>query len=138
MRDGEITGVVYSNTLQIGYFNLESSSIIKGTKDRLFLMPVVIYFRKNFFLRTIVNTELKHYFEFGLIQKWKNDYVRDTSDTNAKTDRSRAQKSLEMHSLIGVFQLSGYLILFSILIFLMELFSRRVRLFKIFIEFFTY
>lgn len=136
MRDKEISGVVYSNNMQTGYFNLlNSKKRIKMTKDRLYLMPVVIYFPQYTILQPLFDSKLRLFSENGLIDYWCKKY----SDLRTESKyQKREPMPLEIENIIGVLEICSALIAFSLIVIWLEVVSLKLTILKNSVEYFTY
>lgn len=140
MLDKEVFGVVYSHFLQVNNFNMMNyrQGIIRTTKDRLYLMPTVVYFPKNSFLIKLVNEELSLYSENGLFQHWIQKYIDRRFTRDATPNTHRQPKIVKLKSIIGIIEICGALLLVSVAVFLLELLSVRFPPARTIIDFFTY
>lgn len=120
------------------YFNLMNSQkgSLPRTKDRLFLMPVVMYFSKYSALPKAFNRELLLYAEFGFLEYWTVEY----SDKRFSGDRydQRIPKELKVKNITGILQICSVLLVFSIFVFVLEVLAIKFLLIRKFIEFSTY
>lgn len=138
LRDRKIDGVVYANEYQVTYFNILNSKkgTISYTKDRLFLMPVVMFFPKYSSLPYFINKELLFYAEYGLIKHWTREYT-DKRFISVKYDRKRPKK-LKIANIIGIINVCCVLIIISCIVFIMELFAQKFEKIRKIIEILTY
>lgn len=105
-----------------------------GKQNVFYLIPepllqqqLCLYLRKHSFLiqkfdRTILNLKA-----FGLLEHWKNYYFAD----NSKSRRViHEQNMIDQTDLWGIFSISAILYLVSVFIFLLEVLSVKIRMFK--------
>lgn len=137
MHDNEIDGVVYSNNMQTGYFNLLNSPTrrIQTTKDRLYLMPVVIYFPKYTFLKSLFDHKLILFSENGLLDYWSTKYSDERIEPK---HQKRAPMPLELRAFIGLLEICSVLIALSLIVACLELISVKVAILKYLLEHLTY
>lgn len=137
MHDNELSGVVYSNNMQTGYFNLLNSNQrrIRTTKDRLFLMPVVMYYPKYTILQNLFDSKLRLFSENGLLDYWSKKYSDERTDPKYQ---KRGPMPLEIGHIFGLLEICGVLIAFSLIVVCLELLSLKLVFVKRPVEYFTY
>lgn len=137
MHDNELEGVVYSNNMQTGYFNLLNSNRrrIRTTKDRLYLMPVVMYFPKITILQPLFDNKLRSFLENGLLDYWSKKYSDERTQSKYQ---KREPMPLQINSFVGILEICGVLIAFSMIVIGLELLSLKIAILKITMEYFTY
>lgn len=137
LYDRELSGAVYCNDLQMKYFNLlHSSRRLQMTKDRLFLMSIVIYFNRFSALQPIFDEELLLYTDYGLIQFWKRQFIDERSLGNNYDQQ--LPKKLKMINVIAIFQICTGLLVFCLFVFALEQMAKRIACVKVLIERVTY
>lgn len=136
----ELDGVTYSNNLQVKYFNRLNSPTftLHSTKDRLFLMPVVIYFPKCSVLPNLFNNRMIFYREFGLIEYWTQQYTDSRSQLQSQKYEKPLPKKLNIKNIIGIVEIYLVLLLLSGLVFIFELLSVKFAILKCFLDYLTY
>ncbi|KAG4073596.1 hypothetical protein HA402_000820 [Bradysia odoriphaga] len=136
--DRELTGAVYCNDLQMKYFNLLNVPLrrLQMTKDRLFLMPVVIYFNHVSTLQPIFDQELLLLTDSGLIQYWAQEFTDGRLDS--KNHRQRIPKKLNIQNVLAIFQTCSGLLAICLFVFVLEKFGTRFTCLRNIIENLTY
>lgn len=124
LRTGEISGAVYVDQFAVDYNNLINSrnDPLRTTEDRLILQSVSFYFRL--------------YSEHGLIDHWSERYKSFIDDESIRN--TPAPMVLSLQNIHGSLAVLVALLLISILIFILEVVSRRNASIRRFIDFFTY
>lgn len=136
MRDNEVNGVVYSNNMQVGYFNLlNSNRRIQMTKDRLYLMPVVIYFPKDTILQPLFDSKLRLFAENGLLDYWCKKYSDERTESKYQ---KREPMPLEFENIVGLLEICSVLIAVSSIVVWLEVVSLKLNILKHSVEYFTY
>lgn len=137
IHDDDLRGVVYSNNMQTGYFNLLNSNRrrLRMTKDRLYLLPIVMYFSKNSYLQPLFDSKLRLFSESGLLDYWSKQY---SDETLRSKYQKREPTTLEIHSIVGLLQICGALIVLSLIVVSLELLSPKIVILKRTMEYFTY
>lgn len=136
--DRELSGVVYCNELQMKYFNLCNypNGVFQLTKDRLFLMSVVIYFNNVSVLRQTFDDEMIALTDSGLIDYWTSLYTDDRFQS--KRYMQRTPKKLNLNNMFAIFQICFALLIVCFFVFVLETSSMRCVWLKIFIDNITY
>lgn len=138
LYDGELSGVVYCNDLQVKYFNLLNTPnrLLQMTKDRLLLMSVVIYFNNVSILQPIFDDEVMTLTDSGLISYWTGEFIDERS--HSRSYIRRVPKKLKIENLLAIFEICIGLLVFCILVFVLEKLGTRFALIKNIIENITY
>lgn len=138
LYDRELSGAVYCNDLQLKYFNLLNSPrrVLQMTKDRLFLMSIVMYFNNVSVLRQVFDEEMIALTDAGLIGYWTREYTDER--TESKRNMQRIPSKLNLKNIFAVFQICFGLIILCSFVFLLEKLSIRFASFKTFIDYITY
>lgn len=119
------------------YFNLISAPRrLQMTKDRLFLMSVVIYFNRVSVLQPIFDRELMSLTDSGLIQYWVREYIDDRSQS--KRYVQQVPKKLKPENVIAIFEICAGLLAFCFLVFVLEKLSERFISLKTVVDNITY
>lgn len=136
--DRDLSGAVYCNDLQMKYFNLLNVPLrrLQLTKDRLFLMSVVIYFTHVSVLQPIFDQELLSLTDSGLIQYWAREFTDGRSQT--KNYMQRIPKKLNIENVLATFQICTGLLVFCLFVFVLEKFGTRFTYVRSVIENLTY
>lgn len=116
--------------------HFKTTGVVSATKDRMFLLPFCIFFRKHSCLNAPITERIDRYTSSGLLHYWTSQYFQKRF-VKVKTDRSDSlqPQHLNLKQLYGVFIISCFLLFFAILVFLVELLSTKFEfLQKIFIR----
>lgn len=137
MHDNELDGVVYCNDMQLGYFNFLNSNKrrLQMPKDRLYLMPVVIYFPKYTFLPSLFNSKLTLFAESGLLDYWSGQYIDERKN---RKHQKRGPTPLKIRNIVGVLEICSVLLAVSFIVVCLEVLSQKFTILKRSIEYFTY
>lgn len=139
MFEGKVLGDVafvheltkkYFNNLNVPHHRLEY------TKDRVYMISPIFYFEKNSKLRNPFNRHIRLYDQSGLISYWVRQFTDDK-----KIEQKYKQKiipKLKFRNITGVLEICGGLYLFSVIVFILEIYSRRFKFVQCIIDFFTY
>lgn len=98
-------------------FNICSQGLITA--------PIVIYFRKNFFLTNAINEKIKKLQSGGLIEYWDELFIRYFRKKNENHDD--ALKKMTLPHLIGCFEALACGCFVALLCFLFELFTMHSK-----------
>lgn len=122
----------------MNYFNLMNVPLrrLQMTKDRLFLMSIVIYFNHVSTLQPIFDDELMSLTDSGLIQYWTREFIDGRSHT--KNYMQRVPKRLDIQNVLAIFEICSGLLAFCLLVFVLERFGTRFTVLRTFIENLTY
>lgn len=106
-----LTSIKYHN--QVVAYNKR----LNFCKETLLTIPVVIYTKKNFFLVDAMNEQFENFKAAGLLTKWyKEDIHYDSIDEITEG----VPKVFSLHDLLGCFQVFGFGIFSSFVIFVIE------------------
>lgn len=112
-----------------------TTGVVSSTKDRMFLLPFCIFFRKHSCLNAPITKQIDRYTSSGLLQYWTSQYFQKRF-VKVKIDTSDSQQPqrLNVKQLLGGFIISCFLLIVAILVFFVELLSTKFEfLQKIFI-----
>lgn len=111
----------------IGYHNLLffKTGTIRPSKERIFLLPLSIFMQKHSCLESIINQQIELFSSNGLIEKWSNVY-REKLIIGRKRP-SQQPKKLKFVEVSGAYQLCTFLYGMSTIIFIVEVFSAKIR-----------
>ena len=140
LRDKELSGTVYVNTINFAYFNYKNhkKGVLRRTKDRLVMLPNVMYFPKNSYLIDIVNTRLETFVENGFASSWLKRFndprFQETKDFDAI---GHDQRKIGLPNVLGALVLWGAMLVVSVIVFTMELLALRHHRIRILVEFYV-
>lgn len=133
----ELSGAVYCNDFQVKYFNLLNAPVVlQMTKDRLFLMSVVIYFNNVSILQPIFDQEMMALDDSGLIRYWIGQFIDQRSQSKSYTQR--IPKKLTIQNVLAIFEICSVLMVICLLVFVLEKVGMRFKWLKKLIESITY
>lgn len=133
----ELSGAVYCNDFQVKYFNLLNAPVVlQMTKDRLFLMSVVIYFNNVSVLQPIFDDEMLALDDSGLIRYWIRQFIDERSQSKSYTQR--IPKKLTIQNVLAIFEICSVLLVICLLVFVLEKVGVRFKWVKRAIESVTY
>lgn len=135
-HDSDIDGVmlgtqatwIYLNTLHAPYRQL------LFTKDRLYMVNIVIYFQKKSALIDTCNVKLRIFGESGLTQYWVSNYV----DDRKMKSKDYTQMKLDTVNIFGALQICVVIYLCGFVVFVLEVISVRISCLKRTLEYLTY
>lgn len=102
---------------------------VQLSREQLFFVPMVIYFRKHSCLTAPVNDQINLYLVSGLINQWLKNFYDERSLSDASS-ASGAYRTLCLEQVSGVFQMCAYMLGLAALALAVEMLaprSRRVR-----------
>lgn len=139
LRKKQIRGAIFAAESAVNYFNLRRfrGGLVRTTKDRLILAPLVIYFHQHtplYYLNRI-DEEITSYREHGLIDNWVSKY-HDRRFVTVAEDKT--PKAIQIQSFYGIMIVCLTLLMMSVFVFLLELFSPRNLYIRCIVEFLTY
>ena len=95
----------------------------KFCKERVMGIPIVIYFKKNYFLIPEINNVIRNLNSAGLVEKWHYNYI--DKQYLKEDDVSTGPKVITFEHLIGCFQLWACGCVIGVICFLGEIFYHR-------------
>uniref|UniRef100_A0A3F2ZEL9 Uncharacterized protein n=1 Tax=Phlebotomus papatasi TaxID=29031 RepID=A0A3F2ZEL9_PHLPP len=124
-------GAVVASAFNIAYLNekYHSHNIrFRRSKEQIVLLYICIYLRKYSYLTKPFDKELWRYVESGLINRWlsvfyNKQYLKDTPDKSIP-------QALTFDQLSGIFMAYVILLVFSFMVFLLEVLSRKSRVLR--------
>lgn len=126
--------MVYSTKVcELHYNAKNSSSRLAATKDHLYMLPLIFLFRKTSPLATEFNRQLQLLQERGLVDFWFRNITG-----SPKSNEKREPTKLEMTSILAAFQICGAMYVVSIIVFILELVSKKSKRIKRIIDYLTY
>lgn len=122
----------------ISYFNrYHKNETVRASRERLFLLPLCILFKKHSCLTENVNDQINIYKSSGLLQNWINKYLQ-ARYLILKPDYHRmGNQPLDMAQLFGIFMLGFILLTLSCVVFFFEILSKHFKLVQSVLEFLT-
>lgn len=107
--------------------HFKTTGVVSSTKDRMFLLPFCIFFRKHSCLNAPITTLINRYTSSGLLDHWTSKYFQERF-VKVKTNQvdSQQPQRLNMKQLIGGFIISSLLLVVAVLVFLVELMSKKI------------
>ena len=135
LQANEISGAIYTQGGQLSYFNSMNSrnGIVYETKDRLFVMPLCLYFPKGSYLTQIVNSHIERYVKTG----WTAYFFKKYATVASKPPVSKPEVMQLIH-FAGIFGLAAQAVVLSSILLILERFSVHQPLVRRFIQFWTY
>lgn len=111
----------------IGFHNLQfhKTGLTKPSKERLFLLPLSILFRKHSCLVPAIDHQIELLNSNGLIEKWSKSY-RDKY-FNGKIQMRKEPKTLTFIEISGIYIFCTFLFAISIILFIAEVISMKIR-----------
>lgn len=123
----------------VSYFNKNNQNHpVRPSREQIFLMPFCILFKKHSCLTKSVNKQINAYITSGLLQIWIRQY-KELRYLNLKPEYHRSgNRPLEMAQLEGTFTYCLCLLGFSCIVFMCEILSKKMYVFRGVIEFLIY
>lgn len=110
---------------QINHMN----GTISITKDRLFLLPVSIFFPKGSCLEPSFNEQLNKYISSGLLHNWLKIFIDMKYAREKKRESQESQpEPMSMHQITGILIIMLVINGISVLVFILELLSNKFRM----------
>lgn len=141
LLDSNFNGAVLTTDVGISYYNMKhfkTTGVVSSTKDRMFLLPFCIFFRKHSCLKEPITKLINKYTNSGLLEYWTSQYFQ-TSFVKVKTEEFEDQQQpqrLNIKQLLGGFIISSILLVVALVVFVFEVLSKKcVFLKKIFMPF---
>lgn len=126
----------YFNHINVRSFN-DAQRRLDYTKDRVFLISLSFYFEKNSRLRARFNRCLRFYNQAGLINHWAKQYTENDKKLTGKFETKNIPQ-LKLQNITALLAICGCIYALSIVVFLLELLTRRFKALKSCIDFITY
>lgn len=136
LSDGKADGAYLSLTQRINYINVVNyahANVFK-TKEYIRTVPFCLYYKKYSCLVEPFNEQITAYTSSGLINFWIKKFRKSREEKTAPNRR----KPVSMIQINGIIILCSYLIIFSLIVFVLELLSIKFELIKIFLDFLAF
>lgn len=117
----------------IGYHNLRyyRSGVLYPSKERVFLLQLSIFFQKHSCLVPVINEQINLMASSGLILKWTDFYL---GNKYLYKQKQQPAKKLTLHEISGVFLLCLIFYVFSVIVFIGEMISKKIQRFHVFVR----
>lgn len=137
LYQGEIYALVACLKSHVDYFNSNRNGVepLQLSIDSLNTFSLCIYFNNQTVFEDIFNQKIMQLRENGLIEAVYRHFLKSNSH---KIDRQKLPSQIDFKTVSGIFQIGYILFLFSILLFLLELISKRSPFVKKIIDFINY
>lgn len=134
LLDSNFNGAILTTDVGISYYNMrhfKTTGVVSSTKDRMFLLPFCVFFRKQSCLTKPVTKLINRYTNSGLLEHWTSQYFQ-TNFVKVKVERFDDQQPqrLNMKQLLGGFIISSVLFMVAFVVFLFEIFSTKCAFLK--------
>lgn len=134
LLDSSFHGAVLTTDVGISYYNMKhfkTTGVVSSTKDRMFLLPFCIFFRKHSCLNEPITRLINQYTNSGLLDQWTNQYFQ-TRFVKVKAEEFEDQqpKRLNIRQLLGGFIISSVLLVVALVVFLFEIMSAKCAVLK--------
>lgn len=138
LRDSSFNGVFLTSIEGMAAFNRGhiANGTISITKERVFLLPVSVFFTRSSCLEPVFNEEIHKFSSSGLLFTWAKKfidlkYVRETR----KRDRNSGPRKLSVHQITGILIILFAMHGISLLVFIIELLSIKYVLIQRMLEY---
>lgn len=133
LHNGTAEGVYLTSKHIIDYINLLNSDELRilYTKDVIQLLPFSVYFQKDSCILETFNRQISALTESGLIESWIERFTKQ----KVRLSENAAPMQMKLDQLIGIFYITACLLILSLLLFLLELFSNYNASIKSFLDF---
>lgn len=115
-------GISLLNILYINQMRRQTHRF-KICKERVLIMPVVIYTRKDFYLIEAINKKIEILVAAGLVDYWQ---FQDVDKQFLNYEKPSSSKSLTSHHMVGCFNILVSGLFASLAVFLYELLQVKV------------
>lgn len=135
LLDPDFNGAVLTTDVGISYYNMmhfKTTGVVSSTKDRLFLLPFCIFFRKHSCLNEPITKLINKYTNNGLLHHWTSQYFQTRFvkvNTEEFEDQPQPQR-LSMKQLLGGFIISSILLVVALVVFVLEIISAKCGFLK--------
>lgn len=131
LLNSEFNGAVLTTDVGISYYNMQhftTTGVVSSTKDRMFLLPFCIFFRKHSCLTEPITNQINRYTNSGLLEHWTSKYFQ-TRFVKVKAEEFENQQPqrLNIKQLLGGFIISSILLVAAVVVFLFEIMSKKFR-----------
>lgn len=126
MKDPQFLGALTSTEISATYYNRyhRNDVAVVLSKERILLLPIVIYLRKYSCLRSPFNQHVEKLTSGGILEHWINRY---THDKYTHFQMRKTPQVLTLSQLGGIFSICGALYFLAFLVFLMEIVTLKWR-----------
>lgn len=123
--------VVLESTVLVSHFNslnVKTGNFLQILNERIVSMSFTMYFRKNSYLLTPVNEELRLYITHGLLLHWERRYI-DEKFIGKKFMQSYLGQihALRWQDLNGLFEVCGCLLGVATVCLILEVYFKKIK-----------
>lgn len=131
---------VLTADVSLSYYNMKhfkTTGVVSSTKDRLFLLPFCIYFRKHSCLANPISDLINIYTSSGLLEYWISLYhqKRFVIIKAEDLEGDQSPQRLNLKQLLGGFIISSILLVAAFIVFLFEVMSKKCQFLNNFLKF---
>lgn len=132
LQDSAFDGsAVLTTDVGISYYNMKhfkTTGVVSSTKDRIFLLPFCIFFRKHSCLNEPITKLINKYTNSGLLEHWTSQYFQ-TRFVRVKAEdfEDHQPKRLNIKQLLGGFIIGSILLAVAFLVFILEVVSKKLK-----------
>lgn len=137
-QPSDVLDVYLTPKLAAGFYNtVHKNRTVLLSRERIFIVPVVIYFRKHSCLAMSMDTQIQFYQVAGLLQKWLTNFYdervlrMDAEQTGLERGEHRPLRLLQVS---GAFQMCAYMLMLAVLILVAEMLAPRCWLVRVLLE----
>lgn len=138
IRSGE-KNVFASSLDRIEYFNANNALQIELLKERLYLLPIVLFVRKQSCLVDVFEEELQRFASNGLLTHWIQTFQPNhRKRLEENHDDTKWSGRFDLMQLLCAFEILAALHVTATFVLMLEMVSTRVALIKYLVDFLTY
>lgn len=130
LRNSSFKGAFLAAKDVIVYYNRKhwKRGTISISKDRIFLLPISIYFKKNTCLSTAFNEQIHKYTNGGLINTWADIFISEYSRRVKRRNLDlSAPEKLSLDQISGIIIICVVMYAFSGFVLGMEILSTKYK-----------
>lgn len=129
--------LVFLSTIdQLLLYNANNALQIRPLRERLFLVNISLFARKQSCLIEYFNTQMERFFDSGMLAKWQRQYIQ--IDKKGSDMVNNVKEQFSVAQLLFAFQVLAVLYFVAGIVIVLEIFTRKIVLLKKIIDFCTY
>lgn len=134
--------VFFSTIDQLSTYNANNGLQIKPLKERLYLVALSLFVRKESCLIQNFDTQLQRFADSGMLTLWRRKFIQidklNIAETDSGPEMVNAKGRFTLSQLLFAFKFLAALQLLAWMVFALEIITTRIALLKSLMDFFTY
>lgn len=137
-QPADVLDVYLTPKLAAGFYNtIHKNRTVLLSRERIFIVPVVLYMRKHSCMVMSVDQQVQFYQVAGLMQKWLTNFYDERAlrmDAEQTVLARGEHRPLRVLQVSGAFQMCGYMLVLAVLVLVAEMLAPHCALLRLCLE----